>query len=291
MRFDSYHPAINVIFFVSVMTFSFIFTQPVFLFIGYICSFIYSYYLGKTKALIINVTVFVLIIIYALYYSSYNHFGVTNIGINIIGNTLTLESIYAGLVKGVHIATGMMWFYCITKTISSDKVIYILGKFCPKLSLFISIILRFVPQVSNRFFCANRAQTSVGKGIFQGNLIQRIHHALCVISIVITWTLDIFMDNAMSMKSRGYTLKGRTAYSLYRFDNRDRSIVIVIFTCLTVIMMAIMLDQTRILINPHIIMNPITFFSYVFYGVYMLYCLLPMILNVYGTLKANYNNS
>ncbi|MBQ5781960.1 MAG: energy-coupling factor transporter transmembrane protein EcfT [Oscillospiraceae bacterium] len=285
MRFDSYHPAINFIFFSSVITFSFLFTQPVFLMAGYLCAFIYSSYLGRYKALILNIFVFAFIIVYALYYSSYNHFGVTNLAFNWVGNAITLESVYAGFVKGIHLATGAMWFYCTVKIVSSDKVIYLLGKIWPRLSLFVSIFLRFAPQIAVRFARINTTQTAIGRGIGQGNLLQRAKNLVRVISIVITWSLENFVDSGMSMKSRGYTLKGRTAYSLYRFDNRDRSVAITMFFCLTVTAMGIMLDQTKMQINPQIILYPITELSYVFYGVYIFYCLLPMLLQIYANVK------
>ena len=267
------------------------FTQPVFLLTGYICAFIYSSYLGRTKALILNILVFVFIIIYALYYSSYNHFGVTNLAFNFIGNAITLESVYYGFVRGIHIASGAMWFYCTIKIVSSDKVIYLLGRVWPRLSLFVSIFLRFTPQIVTRFARVNRAQTSIGRGVQQGNLLTKIRNAIRVTSIVITWSLENFVESGMSMKSRGYTLKGRTAYSLYRFDNRDRSVVITMFACLTVIAMGIMLDQTKMLINPHIVMNPITIISYLFYAVYGFYCLLPMLLQIYANAKSDFGKN
>ena len=288
MKFDSYHPAINFIFFTSVIAFSFMFTQLVFLMAGYICAFIYSSYLGRAKALIVNMLAFVFIIIYAFYYSSYNHFGITNLAFNFIGNAVTLESIYAGFVKGIHIATGVMWFYCMVKIVSSDKVIYLLGRIWPRLSLFVSILLRFVPQIVTRFSHVNKAQTSIGKGACQGNIFTKIRNVVRVTSIVITWTLENFVDSGLSMKSRGFTLKGRSAYSLYRFDNRDRSVVITMFFCLTVVAMAIMLDQTKMLINPQIILYPITALSWLFYGVYIFYCLLPMLLEIYANLKSDF---
>lgn len=267
------------------MAFSFLFTQPVFLMAGYLCAFIYSSYLGRCKALVLNIFVFVFIVVYAFYYSSYNHFGVTNLAFNWVGNVITLESVYAGFVKGIHLATGAMWFYCTVKIVSSDKVIYLLGKIWPRLSLFVSIFLRFAPQIAVRFVRINTTQTAIGRGIGQGNLLQRAKNLVRVISIVITWSLENFVDSGMSMKSRGYTLKGRTAYSLYRFDNRDRSVVITMFFCLTVTAMGIMLDQAKMQINPQIILYPITALSYVFYGVYIFYCLLPMILQIYANVK------
>ena len=291
MKFDSYHPAINFIFFTSVIAFSFMFTQPVFLLTGYVCAFIYSSYLGRWKALILNILVFVFIIVYAFYYSGYNHFGVTNLAVNFIGNAITLESVYYGFVRGIHIASGAMWFYCTVNIVSSDKVIYLLGRIWPRLSLFVSIFLRFSPQIVTRFSRVNKAQTSIGRGVGQGNIFTKIRNAIRVCSIVITWSLENFVESGMSMKSRGYTLKGRTAYSLYRFDNRDRGVVITMFFCLTIIAMGIMLDQTKMLINPHLVMNPITALSYVFYGVYAFYCLLPMTLQIYATAKSDFSKN
>ena len=177
------------------------------------------------------------------------------------------------------------------KIVSSDKVIYLLGRIWPRLSLFVSILLRFVPQIVVRFSRVNKAQTSIGRGVGQGNIFAKIRNAVRVTSIVITWTLENFVDSGLSMKSRGFTLKGRSAYSLYRFDNRDRSVVITMFFCLTVIAMAIMLDQTKMLINPQIILYPITALSWLFYGVYIFYCLLPMLLEICANLKSDFGRN
>ncbi len=89
------------------------------------------------------------------------------------------------------------------------------------------------------------------------------------------------------MKSRGYSLKGRTAFSIYRFDNRDRSFVVSIFLCLTVIGMGYALDQTNIYYDPEIIINRITPLSGVFYIAYAALFLLPMILQIIGEYRFN----
>ena len=90
------------------------------------------------------------------------------------------------------------------------------------------------------------------------------------------------MDSAASMKCRGYSLRGRTAFSIYRFDNRDRSFVIAIFACITVTLMAVMFNQTNIQYNPMIMMNRVTGMSMVFYGAYAVLLLLPMGLQMFG---------
>lgn len=106
-----------------------------------------------------------------------------------------------------------------------------------------------------------------------------------LISILITWTLENFVESSDSMKCRGYSLKGRTSFSIYRFDNRDRSFVIAIFLLLIITVCGWALDQTSIHYNPQIIMTGITFMSYIFYAAYGILLLLPMILQIAGERK------
>lgn len=84
------------------------------------------------------------------------------------------------------------------------------------------------------------------------------------------------------MKCRGYSLRGRTAFSIYRFDNRDRGFVIASFAGIFMMIAASLLDQTHIYYNPEIIMNRITMVSFIFYAGYACFLLLPMLLQMIG---------
>lgn len=282
MRFDSYHPAINFIFFTAVIAAAAAFDQPVFLFLSFLCSFLYSIALNGKRAAIFNTALLPLILLFALFYSSYNHFGVTNLAVNFIGNQITLEALVYGVVIGVKVSSVLMWFSCMHTIISSDKVIYLFGKVAPRLSLLLSIALRTVPRVKAYAKTVHTAQKCIGRGVDQGNLLRRAHNFFRIQSIVITWVLENFVSTSDSMRSRGYSLKGRTAFSIYRFDNRDRGFVITLFFCFTVLLVGIFLDQTRILYNPEIILNRMTLLSFVFYGAYAFLCLLPMVLQCIG---------
>ena len=282
MRFDSYHPMMNFIYFSVVITCTLCFKQPIFLSISFLCGFIYSVKLGGRKILFLNLIFTLFAVLYAIWYSYYNHFGVTPLKSNFIGNQITLESVAYGLVFGVIVATLLMWFCCIFILITADKIVYLFGRISPKLSLFLSILLRTVPRVKIR---AERIETSregIGRGINQGTFLQRVVNFMSLISILITWTLEDFVESSNSMRSRGYLLKGRTAFSIYRFDNRDRSLMIAFFMCLTLIIMAVMLNQTSIYFNPVIIMNRVTPLSFVFYIAYAAFLLLPLGLQIIG---------
>lgn len=282
MRFDSYHPMINFIYFTAAIACTVCFHHPVFLAISFACAFLYSVKLNGWKNLLFNLCLIVLALAYAGWYSSYNHFGVTNLQVNYIGNQITLESVVYGAVQGVTVAAVVMWLCCIFKLITADKVVYLFGRISPKLSLFLSILLRAIPRIKVRAKRIELSRQGIGRGIRQGNVWKRFLHLLSLISILITWTMEDFVESSNSMKSRGYSLRGRTAFSIYRFDNRDRGLVIAFFWCLTVVLMAVLLNQTTIHFDPVIIMNKITALSYGFYTVYAVFLLLPMVLQMVG---------
>lgn len=282
MRFDSYHPMINLIYFVTAIACAVNFRHPVYLVISFSCAFLYSVKLNGKRSLIFNLCLIPLIFVYASWYSYYNHFGITDLRMNFIGNQITLEAITVGIVRGSIVATVLMIFSCIFTVVSADKVVYLFGRISPRLSLYLSIVLRFVPRVKQRARRIELSRRGIGKGCFQGNPLQCILHMCSFLSILITWTLEDFMDSAASMKCRGYSLRGRTAFSIYRFDNRDRGFVITVFACLTITLMAVAFNQTNISYNPVIMMNRVTAMSYLFYLAYAFLLLLPMILQIIG---------
>lgn len=285
MKFDSYHPAINLIYFVTATFCMIAFDHPVYVVLSYAAAFIYSVKLNGIRGLIFDVCLIPFILGYTALYSYYNHFGVTYLRQNIIGNNITLEAAAYGLEIGLTAASVIMLISCLFAVFSSDKIVYLFGRISPKLSLFLSIILRTVPRVKKKARGVNTAQKGIGMSPGQGNIFRRIVNAFRVVSVVVTWILENFVESSISMKSRGYSLKGRTAFSIYRFDNRDRTFVIVIFLCIMLTAAAAMLDQTHIYYDPEIVMNRITPVSYIFYAAYAVLLLLPAGLQTAGEIK------
>lgn len=281
MGFEKCHPAVNFIYFSAVIAGTILFNHPIFLLISFVCGFLYSIKRNGWKAFVFNAILIPLIAAFALYYSNFNHFGVTVLRQNMIGNNMTVESLVYGFALGVTAAGVLMWFSCIYSVFTTDKVVYLFGKVSPRLSLFLAILLRMVPRIKKEAKKINTAQRGIGRGANQGNVFQRLRNSIRILSILITWTIDSLTLASESMRSRGSSLRGRKAFSIYRFDNRDRAYVIGLFVCLTLTMMAVMLKQTDILYDPRIIMTPITAMSYLFYTGYALLCLMPLGLEVW----------
>ena len=276
MGFEKSHPAVNFIYFAAVIAGTILFQHRVFLAISFFSAVAYSIKRNHWKSVGFNCILLPLVAAFAFYYSSYTHFGVTVLQQNMIGNNITLESLVYGFVLGIIVASVLIWFSCVFSIFTTDKVVYLFGKASPKLSLFLAILLRMIPRIKKEAKKINTAQQGIGKGANQGNLWQRVGNCIRIFSMLITWTIDSLTIASESMRSRGSSLKGRTAFSIYRFDNRDRAVVIGMFTCLTAVLMAMILKQTDILYDPRIIFPTVTVGSYLFYAAYAVFCLMPL---------------
>ena len=276
MGFESCHPAVNFIFFAAALYGTVCFNHPVFLAIAYVSAFAYSVRRCGKRAAAVNLCFLPLILAFGLYYSSYHHFGVTVLRQNFIGNNLTVESFVYGTVTGLRAAAVCMWLSCLFRVVSSDKVLYLFGRVSPRLSLFFTILLRFIPRIGREARKINLAQKGIGRGSNQGNFFRRFVNCLRMFSMLITWMISALVLESDSMRSRGSLLRGRTAFSIYRFDNRDRAFVIALFSGITLTAMGAILGATTMFYNPRIIWKPLENVSAVTAVGYAALCLLPM---------------
>ena len=282
MGFERCHPAVNLIYFAAVLVGMVTFQHPVFLVISFLCAFAYSAKRNGWKAVVFNLCLLPLIVAFALYYSSYTHFGMTVLRQNFVGNNMTLESLVYGFVLGVTGAGVCIWFSCVFSVFTTDKVVYLFGKVSPRLSLFLAILLRMVPWIKKEAKRINMAQQGIGRGVNQGNIFRRFRNGIRIFSMLITWTIDSLTIASESMRSRGSSLRGRKAFSIYRFDNRDRAYVVGLFLCLTLTMIAVWLKQTDMVYDPRIIWTEA---SPVFCVGYTVLCLLPLGLEIWTEYK------
>lgn len=285
MRFDSYHPFLNLLFFVTTIAFTIWWTHPAFLAVSYVCAFVYSVKLRGVRSIILNVALILFALLWGAWFATNTHFGITVLGSTIIGNSITFESLAFGIVQGFMLASVAMWLSCVFVVFTTDKVVYLLGRVSPRLALMLAIVLRAVPVVVDRARRIGVAQRGIGAGVGQGSLGRRLVHLVHHISALITWSIDRFTEMAESMKSRGSRLRGRTAFSLYRFDNRDRSLTLFMVALITICGVGAAFGQPFMLYSPEIVMNRITPATIVFLVAFFAFCITPFMLQVIGEMR------
>lgn len=284
-EFAKYHPLINFIYFTAVIVFSMIFVHPICLVTSLLCSVMYSIILNGKKALKFIVMLLPLMLISALINPAFNHEGVTVIAYLPSGNPLTLESILYGIVAASMVATVICWFSCFNKIMTSDKFIYLFGRIIPSLSLILSMTFRFVPKFKEQIQEVSNAQKSMGRDTSEGSVFARVKNSIRILSAVITWSLENAIDTSDSMKSRGYGLTGRTAYSNYVFDKRDVTALIYLAVTITYFLIGTLLGKINYRYFPSMRGTDMSFYSTSIFISYIMICIMPIVIEIWEELK------
>lgn len=284
--FGSFHPLVNFVYFAAVIVFSMLFMHPIFQVIALVSAIIYSAILKGGKAMKFNLLYMMpLLLFMAVLNPAFNHAGVTILFYLKSGNPVTLESILYGVAAACMYVTVIIWFSCYHAVMTSDKFIYIFGRILPALSLIFSMVLRFVPRYKTQIKAISHAQKCLGRDVTQGNLLNRARNGMKILSIMTTWALENAIETADSMKSRGYGLPGRTSFSLFRFDRRDKLVFSIMLGFILIVLIGAFDGQNTIRFFPSIKVMETTPFSIAVYVAYFVLCMLPMIIHVVEEIK------
>lgn len=278
--FSGYHPIINFLYYALVLLFSMCLMHPVYLIISLTGALAYDIYLKGRKAVRFAVMgLLPMAVIAALVNPAFNHEGQTILTYLPSGNPLTLESILYGVAAAVMLASVVLWFSSYNDVMTSDKFVYLFGRMIPALSLVLSMALRFIPKFKSQMEVVSEAQSCIGRDTKTGSIIRRVGNAVKIFSIMVTWSLENAIETADSMRSRGYGLPNRTAFSIYRFDDRDKAALAWLIFCGAYLVSGWMAGGTHFRYYPSVKTAAWTPLTVSFMFVYLALVLTPVILD------------
>ena len=279
--FAAYHPIVNFLYFALVLTFAMALMHPACLVISFVCAFIYSVYINGRKAVRFGL-VFMLpmLIVTSLINPAFQHEGATILTYLPNGNPLTLESIWYGLAASGMLLGVIAWFSCFNAVMTSDKFVYLFGRVIPALSLILSMSLRLVPRFRAQIKIIANAQRCIGRDVSNGSVLRRAKHGISILSVMVTWALENAIETADSMKSRGYGLPGRTAFSIFRFDRRDRAALLYLLAVGGYMIAGMLLGGFDFRYYPTLKAAALTLYTISLFVSHAVLCLMPLILNL-----------
>jgi energy-coupling factor transport system permease protein len=269
-----------MLYFALVFGCAMFFLHPVCLALSLSGAFGYALYLDGGKAVRFALLYMLpLLLLTALLNPAFNHEGETILLYMRDGNPLTLESILYGAAAAFMLITVIFWFNCYNAVMTSDKFVYLFGRLIPALSLVLSMALRFAPRFRDQIKVIANGQRGLGRDPGRGNLWRRARQGLRLLSILVAWALENAVETADSMKSRGYGLPGRSAFSIYRFDGRDRRALLFIALCGAYILRGAAAGGLRFTFFPALSGAGADPYSLSLFAVYGLLCFTPLFIN------------
>ncbi len=247
------HPFTVFLYFVVVIGVTTFTMHPVIL--GLSClGAMFFYVVDEEPISIKNATFYFLaFIILSVINPLFNHNGRTVLFL-INGNPFTLEAVIYGMVAAGVILTVLLWCVKLTKYMTIDKTMYLMGKISKKGALIISMVFRLMPQY--RAQAAEIRETQKTLGLFKKeSMIEKLNGHLHIFSAMVTWAMEHSVDTADSMRARGYGIRKRTSYATYRFKGDDIALICIILTGLVTVIISSMINGISVTYYPDFIVK------------------------------------
>lgn len=281
MRFSNCHPAVNLVWFLAVGGISVFYMNPLTSLFTLVVTCIMQSRMSKHRFAKLLVP---MMLVTAIINPLFSHKGVTILAYFPSGNPLTLESILYGISAAIMLGSAMMLCVVFSKIFTVDKLHYFIGRALPSLAIVLSMIMRFVPRFISHIGEAYHARCTLF-GTPQ-NKRGKIKYGAAALSASMTWALENSLDVADSMKSRGWGLRGRTSFTRYRFEERDRDALTTILVMSAYFISGISYGALDFRFYPTVEFSEATPFGVSCIIVYAFLCSYPLLMEVrHGTLE------
>lgn len=201
---------------------------------------------------------------------------------------VTLEALIYGIAAGGMVVSVLYWFGMFTQIMTADKLLYLFGAFSPKLSLMLSMALRYVPLFGKQAKRVDMSQKALGL-YREESLPDNIRGKTRIFSVMVTWALENGIVTADSMAARGYGLGKRSRYSVFAFRGRDALLL-----CLSALLFGLTLfgiKDVEFTFYPETALRGLDAMGYVGYGAYGLLAVLPTVIEWKEALRWKYLRS
>ncbi len=285
--FGNYHPAVLMVYFLSVLLVAMFVTNPVLQLSALSGGALFAMALERPGNWARDGAFYVpLFFMVAVTNPLFSHNGVTPLFF-LNGNPVTLEAFVYGIAIGVMVIGVILWCKCYSRIMTSDKFLYLFGRIIPKLSLVLSMALRFIPMFKRQMHRVSRARRAMGL-YAADSFTDKLKSRMSVFMAMIAWSLENAMETAASMKARGYGIKGRTNFSLFRFTARDGVLLSVCILLLGVTLVGTAMGEMAFYYYPRISHLNVTPLALFLYGAFGILSFLPFFVEIKGALIWKY---
>lgn len=285
--FEKYHPAVLMLYFLSVLLVCMFVPNPVIQLLALLGGSCFCLTRHPQSGMVSGMAGFLgLFLLITFTNPLFSHNGVTPLFF-LNGNPVTMEALACGAAIAVMVVAVLLWCRCYTDIMTSDKFLYLFGKTLPKLSLVLSMALRFVPMFKRQMRRVSRAQKAMGL-YSSGSYTDRVRGAMRVFTAMIAWSIENAMEASISMKARGYGLKGRTSFALFRFRAYDGRMLAVTLLLLSITLCGVGTGQTVFYYYPRISGLNASAFAAAVYIAFGILSFLPFMIEVREKIKWNY---
>ena len=277
-KFSDYNPIVTAVFFGTTIGISMFSMNPVMIFLSLFGAVLYFLSQNGKKEGRTHLFYAAVFFVTAGINPLVSHNGVTVLLV-VNDNPITLEAVIYGVFAALTLVTALYWFRCFSGIMTGDKLLYLFGGLSPRLSLVLSMSLRFVPLFREYSREAQRAQTALGL-YKEESIIGRIKGGAAVFSSTVSWALENGIVTADSMAARGYGVGKRTFFSDFRVTRRDIVMLFSVVTSGLIVVIAKLQGAMQVSFYPAFEWGAFSLLSLAGYLSFGVLCLLPVAVEI-----------
>ena len=230
--FESFHPWVIFGYLAAVLAVTMSTMHPVMIVTSFVISLVYSlFFCGRVvwKSSVmtgLGVAVFTMGLL-----PLFRHNGATPL-FYINDMAVTRDNILFGGMMTLLLLAVLQWFYVWNELFGAEKIMYLIGRFFPAVSLVITMTLRYLPLLERRMDQIRAGERGMGSG---SSVLRRL-------SVLLSWSLEDSIETSTAMETRGYGIGRRSSFHLFHFRKRD-AVMLVVFTGLTAVIIGQFLRQ------------------------------------------------
>ena len=191
---------------------------------------------------------------------------------------ITWEAVGYGITSGLSLASLILWFACYSVVMTEDKFLYLFGQVAPGSALLITTALQMIPKLKRQLTQIRISQQLLGTK--PKTLQEKFSAGLRHLSTLIGWSMEDAVEQADSMRARGYGIRRRTTFHLFVFDSRDLRFLMGLLILALILCAGRMAGYGSMEFYPR--MDPVVqgTGSFIFFVMYLILALLPGILEM-----------
>lgn len=278
------HPSVAALYYIGVLTLIFTFNHPVFMLSAFALMFLQVSYLLSLRVATNHIKSYLLLgMVIALINPVFNHRGVT-ILFYFFDRPITLEAFAYGVYLFMLIITMLIIFVSINNVMGMSKILYLFSSTLPQISFLTSMTLRygelFKQQAQEYRGIQNTREPSV-----KISKLAKTKNASNMLAGFFSSSLESGMVVSETLKAKEYGKHKRTHYQKYKMSGLDFSFVSLMLILGTgmVIGKSCGLGNIDYYKDLHISLEGNKLFT--FYLIYMMFLLLPIIIDGFYYLK------
>ena len=160
--FSHYHPAAVFLYISCAIVTAMMTYTPYFVAVSFVCACICSVYLNGLRRFLRGLRILIpLLLLLIIITPLANQRGMTVLFM-IFDRPITLEAIVYSMSMGGMLVSVFIWFQCYQKLITNDKFMFLFARFAPTSAMVVSMITKFIPVTSLKFYGIRDARKSIG---------------------------------------------------------------------------------------------------------------------------------